>query len=323
MRFLLLVLLTGLPLLAGDPRVRETDPIPPIAFTFAAETYSATPEKERTVRIIATVDGLPSAIETLRFTTAEAEPTITLFAGRSDVRAELDIYAQDTDVEVTIELDDRVITRMAWFDLMETSAHALTQGPKLPDTQSTIRADLLHEGLAKGTTRGPCEDDCFQDRLDCYSACPDRTCLSLCIAAYKHCIGSCGATQDDDGDGVTNGNDNCPNTANPGQADCDGDNVGDACDSNNWVNPTVISTTTTLDATYFLGSYCAEIFGFNANQVNEYQYVYRTTETIQETNCVTSATRTTTNVTYTSIYCYQDTFIPCGFPIFPIYGPFC
>ncbi len=36
---------------------------------------------------------------------------------------------------------------------------------------------------------------------------------------------------DPDADGVRNGIDNCPNDHNPDQADCDGDGVGDACDS--------------------------------------------------------------------------------------------
>ncbi len=36
---------------------------------------------------------------------------------------------------------------------------------------------------------------------------------------------------DSDGDGVNDGNDNCPNTANPDQKDSDGDGVGDACDT--------------------------------------------------------------------------------------------
>ncbi len=37
---------------------------------------------------------------------------------------------------------------------------------------------------------------------------------------------------DVDGDGVPNGSDNCPNDANPGQEDSDGDGLGDACDPN-------------------------------------------------------------------------------------------
>ncbi|MFO0974191.1 MAG: choice-of-anchor tandem repeat NxxGxxAF-containing protein [Phycisphaerae bacterium] len=38
-------------------------------------------------------------------------------------------------------------------------------------------------------------------------------------------------TNDNDGDGVPNAIDNCPNTANPGQQDSDGDGVGNACDN--------------------------------------------------------------------------------------------
>ena len=39
------------------------------------------------------------------------------------------------------------------------------------------------------------------------------------------------AIEDDDGDGVPNGTDNCPNVPNAGQEDTDGDGVGNACDS--------------------------------------------------------------------------------------------
>jgi hypothetical protein len=38
---------------------------------------------------------------------------------------------------------------------------------------------------------------------------------------------------DSDGDGVADGADNCPSTANPDQVDADADNIGDACDSSN------------------------------------------------------------------------------------------
>ncbi|HWB18710.1 MAG TPA: thrombospondin type 3 repeat-containing protein, partial [Phycisphaerales bacterium] len=36
--------------------------------------------------------------------------------------------------------------------------------------------------------------------------------------------------QDSDGDGIPNGTDNCPSNANPTQADCDDNGIGDACD---------------------------------------------------------------------------------------------
>ena len=40
-----------------------------------------------------------------------------------------------------------------------------------------------------------------------------------------------GVAGDFDGDGITDGNDNCPTVANPGQEDADADNIGDCCDS--------------------------------------------------------------------------------------------
>ena len=38
-------------------------------------------------------------------------------------------------------------------------------------------------------------------------------------------------TPDDDNDGIPDGNDNCPSTANADQADGDRDGLGDACDN--------------------------------------------------------------------------------------------
>ncbi|WP_372795262.1 reprolysin-like metallopeptidase, partial [Lutibacter sp.] len=41
----------------------------------------------------------------------------------------------------------------------------------------------------------------------------------------------CGIDRDNDNDGIINTVDNCPDTANPGQADADGDGVGNVCDA--------------------------------------------------------------------------------------------
>jgi hypothetical protein len=38
-------------------------------------------------------------------------------------------------------------------------------------------------------------------------------------------------TVDNDGDGIENDEDNCPLTPNPSQLDCNGNGVGDACDT--------------------------------------------------------------------------------------------
>lgn len=55
-----------------------------------------------------------------------------------------------------------------------------------------------------------------------------RTCQCVCEdPCNPQPIESC---EDDDGDGVSNGSDNCPDVSNDGQDDGDGDGVGDACD---------------------------------------------------------------------------------------------
>ncbi len=56
----------------------------------------------------------------------------------------------------------------------------------------------------------------------------------LCGAGERALDGRCvpvdGDIEDDDGDGIPNSEDNCPQTPNPDQADADGDGRGDVCD---------------------------------------------------------------------------------------------
>jgi hypothetical protein len=55
-------------------------------------------------------------------------------------------------------------------------------------------------------------------------------CISLgCGNMNGGCFGQ-GTLNDSDGDGIQNADDNCPNTANPDQADEDNDGIGDVCD---------------------------------------------------------------------------------------------
>ena len=61
------------------------------------------------------------------------------------------------------------------------------------------------------------------------------------IAWYEHELVCPDADQDDDdGDGIANGCDNCPDDANPQQEDGDGDGDGDACDTGKEPAETVV-----------------------------------------------------------------------------------
>jgi len=99
-----------------------------------------------------------------------------------------------------------------------------------------------------GETRCTCPADCGAsffcgDAVCCASAgetlcncpadCPGGFCEDgqCCVGENSaNCPQDCGGAPDQDGDGVPDNVDNCPNVFNPGQEDRDGDLCGDACD---------------------------------------------------------------------------------------------
>lgn len=72
-----------------------------------------------------------------------------------------------------------------------------------------------------GQTSGVVRDDSYNVIID--ATCPVTSTIT-----------------DTDGDGIPDGDDNCPNVANPDQADVDSDGLGDACDDNSYA-PAVLT----------------------------------------------------------------------------------
>ena len=101
-----------------------------------------------------------------------------------------------------------------------------------PDGETPAVEDICTQWGMTGKVNGLCNAYC--EAMDCDAAEPhasERACdrvlgkieTALAGAPFPTC-------KDVDDDGVPNGIDNCPDTANADQADADGNGVGDACD---------------------------------------------------------------------------------------------
>ncbi|MBU0660665.1 thrombospondin type 3 repeat-containing protein [Patescibacteria group bacterium] len=115
-------------------------------------------------------------------------------------------------------------------------------GDKCQDSDGdTFRDDIDQCVNISGIILGcpdPCEQiECPQDYFcnenqDCELD-PQLECgeLTPCVQAGFDCRNNICVLVDQDSDGVTDGQDNCPQTANSNQSDSDGDGMGDLCDN--------------------------------------------------------------------------------------------
>jgi len=102
-----------------------------------------------------------------------------------------------------------------------------------PDGDTPANEGICETWGLEGKVRGLC--NAFCEAMDCDDSDPqatDQACNRVLSKIYDALpTGTDFPTcRDVDSDGVPNGLDNCPDDANPDQADSNGDGVGDACD---------------------------------------------------------------------------------------------
>ncbi len=124
-------------------------------------------------------------------------------------------------------------------------ADSESQEPQAPETLESTeqRIGTCTSISCRPTT--PCDKWCGTDEFG-----GDMTCEDYGVCTY-----------DRDGDGLNDDVDNCKFIANANQADCDGDGIGTACDSDNAIWQPIGSNVCDTDKDWHAGYYSIELTG--------------------------------------------------------------
>jgi hypothetical protein len=98
-------------------------------------------------------------------------------------------------------------------------------------TAATSIKDGVNSATTQATYRFTPSDSDGDGIPDISDACPTQAGTAGCNGCPPNVCGSCGPAPDQDGDGRPDCQDNCPTIANPAQTDCNGNGIGEACES--------------------------------------------------------------------------------------------
>lgn len=149
---------------------------------------------------------------------------------------------------------------------------------------------LFIVGIPAFSQSNPDLEQCSYNCYLQYTECLQTNGEYECELEYENCEEDCEQQypyEDFDGDGIPTSNDNCPFDYNPSQDDCDGDGIGDPCDSINYRDKLI---DTSYNQTFIYSYYHQERYGdpYGVRICEEYRvdvYEVTTIKTYRRTYC--------------------------------------